>query len=375
MTDHVPAPRRSRLALSLGLAFQFAALLIVWEIALRVVWERPGDDSPRAFAPDPAYGFAPVPGASGVHVSGEYSAGFDHGQYGFRSDDLAVDAPGARERVLVLGDSQTYGLGVPEGEGFCDRLIESFDSRIALVNAGCNGYGTRNSLAVLHHFGEVWRPDRVWLVFFWNDLEDDWSRSEPQFARDAQGQLISSAALPAAWTPLSRAGLPETEPRPERFQSRLALFLKERTRPWRYRWLGSKARDIASVEDRDMAWKTQRDLLKAVRDRTAELGAELTVIALPNQTQIDPSAAIPSIRPLNYDVQERLFEVCRELGVRTFDLRPALRAAFEETDQPLYYFADRHLTPRGHAVVASALQAALLEPTAPNPATSAAQAQ
>ena len=360
-----PSRSRSNWAKGLALAFQLAACLAVWELAVRWTWNRPADRSTPAFQADAGYGFAPIPGASGLHVSAEYDTRFTHGARGFRSSDAAVDEPGSRQRLLVLGDSQTYGLGVSNGATFCDRIVESQRSSIALVNAGCNGYGTRNSLAVLHHFGAQWRPDRVWLVFFWNDLEDDWTRATPEFSRSAEGQLIRSDPPPADWNPLARLAQPPDPNRDRSFESKLARFLKEATRPWRYRRFGSKSRDIASPEDLDAAWEVQRELLGALRDRAAELGAELTILALPNQTQIDADAVIQSIRPLNYNVQDRLFEVCEELGLEALDLRPALREARAADSAPLFYYADRHLTARGHAVVAQALEQKLLAPETP----------
>ncbi len=357
--------RRSKWAGGLALAFQLAGLFAAWELAVRLSWNRPADRSTPAFQVDAGYGFAPIPGASGLHVSAEYDTRFTHGVHGFRSPDPAVDKPGSRERLLVLGDSQTYGLGVSNGVTFCDRLAENRQASLALVNAGCNGYGTRNSLAVLHHFGAQWRPDRVWLVFFWNDLEDDWTRTTPEFSRDAQGQLTRADPPPTDWSPLERL-VQIPEPKQARaFESKLSRFLKEATRPWRYRWLGSKPREIANSEDLEAAWVVQSELLRALRDRAAELNTELTILALPNQTQINAEAVIQSIRPLNYDVQDRLFQVCDELGLEIFDLRPALREAHAADPAPLYYYADRHLTARGHAVLAQALEQNLLVPDTP----------
>jgi len=92
-----------------------------------------------------------------------------------------------------------------------------------------------------------------------------------------------------------------------------------------------------------------------LRLRAEELGSDFVVISIPGQSRVDPGARIAGIEPLACEIEEKLDRVCTELNIRYIDLLPDMRTAREQTQSPLYYFADRHLTPLGNQVVAGVL--------------------
>lgn len=333
--------------LLLGLAAGLA------ELGLRLRWTPSSCASDPSLRSHPHFEMAPLPWASGNLVSAEYSARFEHTGRGWRND---LD-PGRPRRILVLGDSQTYGLGVSNGETFVDR-IESAHAELDLWNAGCNGYGTRNHLATLCAIGRAWRPELVALVFFWNDVEDNLKDSVPQFARSSSGRpeplAAGGAEFDLSGTDPPAAG-PRGTPRPCRKRSYLVAFLKEGLRGLRYRWIGMGRRAIRTAADAEAGWAETRALLELVQAECEALGAKLLVAALPDHNQVDPRSKIRNIEPLNFVVQARLAEELDRLGIEHVDLLPELRAAFEAGGPALYYYADRHLTARGHGVVAEAL--------------------
>lgn len=327
------------------------------ELFLRLRWTPPSALSCESFGAHPLYVTGPLPGSSGRHVKTEYDVPFEINRLGFRGPlpDLTPDpASGSRRpRILVLGDSQTFGLGVANGQTFCDHLREGLGD-VELVNAGSNGYGTREELAVLHHLGAAWHPDLVLMVCFWNDLEDNVKRDVPAFALDEEDHVVRLDAHDGDFDPLALREPVEARPR-ELTGPRLACFLKEALRGLRYRTLGIKPRKIRTEEDQRAAFEVFRGLLALARRRAEELDCELVVVSLPDHNQVDPEAVIKNIEPVNFDIQERLFAACDELEVPTIDLLPPLRAAFDETHEPLYYYADKHLRPSGHEVVGEVL--------------------
>jgi lysophospholipase L1-like esterase len=76
-------------------------------------------------------------------------------------------------RVLVLGDSFTFGSGLALGNTYIGLLQRDFDSkfgegRIQLLNAGAGGTGTADQLAFLEAFGDDLKPSAV-VVFVSGD--------------------------------------------------------------------------------------------------------------------------------------------------------------------------------------------------------------
>lgn len=83
-------------------------------------------------------------------------------------------APG-RRRVLVLGDSFVFGVGVNEPSAFSSRLEALLDAgapgRYEVVNMGVSGYSTDQQYLLFRELGASLQPDIVILVACDNDFE------------------------------------------------------------------------------------------------------------------------------------------------------------------------------------------------------------
>ena len=333
------------------------ATFALCEMLLRLAWTPPSLRSTQAFEPHPVYGVAPIPGIAGVRHTVEYAHPFAHTPQGFRAGSaLGVVAAHKRApRVLFLGDSFTYGMGVADDETFVNRVAAALPG-VEVVNAGVNGYGQFEELALLDALGPALRPDLTVVVFFWNDLEDNLEAGAPSFTVDSDGRVVrTDLVVPAAFDPLaSRTG------HVERPSARGPLYytrelVKEGLKGVRYRYLGISARDIQTEEQLRQAWTVAANAFELLLRRAREVGSRLLVISIPDHNKVDPLAVIKNIEPLNYDVEDALRETLLRLGVPYFDTFDALRSAHESGEGGLYYYADRHLTPRGHRVLADAL--------------------
>jgi hypothetical protein len=95
--------------------------------------------------------------------------------HGLRDDEIPYDKPAGEKRVLVLGDSVTFGWGVSQGETFADRmeylLNELPGDRWQVINSGVNGYNTEQEAAYLRIEGMRYSPDFVLLVYVSNDVD------------------------------------------------------------------------------------------------------------------------------------------------------------------------------------------------------------
>ncbi|HET6164080.1 MAG TPA: SGNH/GDSL hydrolase family protein [Planctomycetota bacterium] len=124
-------------------------------------------------------------------------------ELGLRGASVGEERAAGTFRVLCIGDSTTYGLGVPEPATWVRRLEADLNStapsglRIEVVNAGVPAYNTRDELALYRSLADRLRPDLVVLGFYGNDLE----RLGFHVATDGS-VLPDPFPVPDAWNPV-----------------------------------------------------------------------------------------------------------------------------------------------------------------------------
>ena len=340
--------------------------LLAAELVLRVAWVPPSTLSTQQTGRHPVYVWALRPGISGRHVNNEFDYAFRHTRQGLRGTEiLTADRDTARSRrILMLGDSFTYGVGSGEDEHFAHLLQQSMPD-VQLINAGVSGYSQRQQLAVLNQLGPVLQPDLVVLNFFWNDLEENVKHAEPAWRRAADGSVErTDVQVSADFDPLALRTDSAAEPDAGPWLKRAYLYLlvKEGLRGFRKRLFGNSKRDIETAAQMDAAWELTTELLAMLRDKSRASGAPFVIIGLPDHMLVDPQRAnTKGMNPLNVEIQARLAEVTAELGIPYFDLLPGLQKLQAENPELFYYVIDRHLTPAGNVAVANLARPFLLD--------------
>lgn len=174
--------------------------------------------SPGAFAPalfEPAVGFTLKPG----QPIAEWGDAFTANEIGYRTGPLKRG--GKRSfRVVFLGDSWTFGLGVSEEESF-PRQVEALANglgaakgKVVAINLGLPGYNTLNEVAALEFFYDRLQPDAVVICPTPNDA-------------DSSGNVLPNGSLTHAGVERDGFGDPSTA-----FRLRVADSFKFRGR-WR----------------------------------------------------------------------------------------------------------------------------------------------
>jgi GDSL-like Lipase/Acylhydrolase family len=98
---------------------------------------------------------------------------------GLRGPDVTEEKPAGTRRVLLLGDSFTFGVGVREEDTFARRLEVDLNraapsgERVEVINAGVQGYNTRDEVFYLEREWLKLEPDLVIIVFYLNDAYED----------------------------------------------------------------------------------------------------------------------------------------------------------------------------------------------------------
>jgi lysophospholipase L1-like esterase len=387
----------SRLSLILfGLFFGLIAL----EIGFRILYP---DPSPKLVNQGlqfhPTYGLAFTPGAEGWNTSlrGEYSTYITINNKGLRGQEYPYTKEAGTFRILVLGDSFTAGLQVPEEETFAKLLearLNQHDpkTRFEVINAGIIGYGTDKELAYYAHEGYKYQPDLVLLAFFTgNDITDNiWyslyelkenelvpvppspheDNLTPNWAKDGslfkkiRNFLYTHSRLYSVSIELLT--LSAVQRVPAVAQWLVSLGFVELTRPmvnygnlYAFRYLP------------DEAWETTRALLVRLNQEVEVHGSQLLVVSLPDETDVDEERrreiletyahltkqeALQGPRPT-----DRLAEILQQAGIAYVQLLPALQAYHRQSQSPLYYKYDGHWTPAGHQVAGQAIYEYLVQ--------------
>jgi lysophospholipase L1-like esterase len=136
-----------------------------------------------------------IPGASGIN------------SLGFRGPEVLPEkGPGIR-RVIILGDSVAFGMGVRDDETFVGQLRELFrNADVEFINTAVAGYSTYNERQLLSERVLGLRPDLVIWQTCLNDIAD------PRFHVNAVANVqlqVPAEAIPQPDTVQRFAALPQ----------------------------------------------------------------------------------------------------------------------------------------------------------------------
>jgi hypothetical protein len=300
----------------------------------------------HTYSPD--YGWTPRPSFRYTLAGSETSIN----RLGYRGREYPpAHAPG-RTRLVMLGDSVTFGFGVRDDETF-SAVLESLDPGLEVVNLGVQGYGTDQELLKLRKEGLAYRPDGVVLnVCLANDLLDnaadksiyDGVYPKPYF-RLLDGRLVEFAEH-VRLSPSRRLGLWLSQ------RSVLFNWVLETTHVDRARYQREVAGEGAS-EPGDKAFEVTFALVRAAHDEAQAHGAWFVAFLYPSLRDF--------IRPSRRAAR---FPQAPELrGVEVVDLLPRFLAGgfTRETFSRYALDGNLHLTREGHVLAARVLLDVLRE--------------
>jgi lysophospholipase L1-like esterase len=292
--------------------------------------------------------------------SGRYGESLSINGHGMRdrawaapaAEGLSVLAGGRRGlRVVVLGDSRPYGYGVALDETFPRRLEAALrvdDADRLVMNFGQPGFHLSQFVRLYELNARRWRPDFVVVCVGTIAITP---MLPPLVERNFP--LNDWIVRTALWDALDRRWLLARHGRAAREHWIRTGQLAEAEAAQR----GFKlARDAPWSEEARPLWDAAAVELARLSDAVVVDGGRLIVLVLPRRTELQPGAA------------EQLAERWRALvptqhvasgTVAVVDVAATLRAL----DAPFLASDTEHLTPAGHAAVATALAPALARST------------
>ena len=175
-------PRRTRVFFWILLILLAAVLsLFGGEIALRALYRDQDVTGTywglHAFEADDVLGYRHASGYRGrVYRSGIFDCPVEISAYGLRQAGAGPQAEYER-KILLLGDSFTFGLGVREESTFASLMRSSLNpDGIGVINAGQAGYSAEQEVALGMRLAPIMKPNVIILsLFLDNDIKDDYT--------------------------------------------------------------------------------------------------------------------------------------------------------------------------------------------------------
>ncbi|MCA8952216.1 MAG: hypothetical protein KDE27_22085 [Planctomycetes bacterium] len=198
-----PARRGRKLLFGvIALAVGLVGALVVAEIALRI-WDPlrlPHEDTRGFYRLDGEGRIETTPGWTNTQYVDGAAIAVHMNALGLRGPELGPEQPGER-RVLMLGDSFVFGLGVADDATIPARLeqqLRAAGEKVAIGNAGMFGTGPREWSYTLERHRPAFHPDAVVAVMYvGNDVQD--SLMDPLSVVDGWLMISGSGELQKSW--------------------------------------------------------------------------------------------------------------------------------------------------------------------------------
>lgn len=233
---------------------------------------------------------------------------------GFRDQEMSKAKTEGTWRVLLLGDSLTFGWGVRREQTFARLLETRLDAtrETEVLNLGHVNYNTVQQVNLLLDEGLAYHPDQVVVFFFINDAEPVPAPSELSWVGNLRFARFYGSRLKALQARFGEAS---------DYRAHYAAFYREEA----------------------PGWRAARDAFAALRDACRENGIALQVVLLPELHEL---ARYPFARE-----HEQVGAFLQSEGIPFLDLPPLFAT---EADPPSLWVApdDAHPNARGHALIA-----------------------
>ncbi|MFH1680427.1 MAG: GDSL-type esterase/lipase family protein [Candidatus Eisenbacteria bacterium] len=322
-------------------ALVLAGLLATGEISVRTFGPKPDEGRYHDMIPGSPRRYGLTPGGTGI-VGGEPLL---VNSFGMRDHEYALNKSPRTFRIALLGDSYTFGVGVPLSATFGKLLEESLNMsdagrRYEVMNFGVSGYNTVQELATLRESAARFAPDLVLVAYYLNDTEGPGDESERQLRRRI------------GWW---KAGL---------VRIRVSLKRHSRLMAWLMHQGIILVRSITHVEhlsdidfDRRFAdeaegWQRSRTALEEMKQVADSLHSRMFLVLIPLLVNTNDQYRYR-------DAHERILSYCAEIEVPSCDLLDAFMGL--EAKRLRVSYLDPHLNEQAHRLAAAWIEKSMRE--------------
>ena len=323
------------------------------ELALRI-WNPPMAKPQMAqiHRASPIFDWELVPGAIG---RGGFGATYQINSAGFRDAEHELKKPSGKNRIMVIGDSFTFGPSVNLEDTYpkqLERILNDSNIRCEVINCGVIGYDMWQHIEMLKRKVLPHQPDLVILGLFLNDITDpvppykkgagEWKERNP-FEPEGTSEIMRHFFLWNYFWNLNYRF--ETKYRYRRGHAYLQGIDKRNKKfgPGTHK---SKWRKIMYGKLEKQEYEEFKDALNEFVLTAKSDGTSVLVAMIPDAAQLHD----PGKQAVNRFVEQS----CLETGAPFVDTTPGLEK--EKDPRPLYLFPkEPHNSPEGYRLIAQTI--------------------
>lgn len=284
--------------------------------------------------PSPILGYSMIPGLRDVHIQTN--------SQGLRDREHPWEKDTGVKRILGIGDSFTFGYGVPVKDCYLkqlENLLNRGTEKWEVINAGVSGYNMWQHLAYFRHYGWKYGADIVIIGVYFDDFNGD---PYPGVLNANQKRYRTLSFLRLA--NVARNGIDLL-----RFKFRYLFGAS---------WLRSieeRRRYISNTENRSiLSGNASSEIYEKFESRLKELGrladsqgSKVLVLMIPDVVQLNH----PELQAVNHIVRS----ASKRSDAAFLDVTPR----FERADniKGLYLLPyDAHTSPKGNRIIAEEIE-------------------
>ena len=298
----------------------------------------------------PIFGWEHIPNVSGV---GKLSTKISINSYGFRDTEHQLKKDENVYRIMAVGDSFTFGMGVNFEDTYSkqlETLLNNGGIKSEVINCGVLGYNMWQNFEVLRYKVLPFSPDLVILAVFLND--------------------ISQSSHPSDSNPEWNPQIPSSVSFFKNFKNKFYFYNFIRNLGILYRvkyrykmghaYLGGIEERKKHLNDESSFWhKVIYGKLEEQKysdfsntfdqfvSTTKTIGSKLVVLMIPDASQLHD----PERQHINRFVEH----VCVKNDIPFIDATPLFEIEADPDTLFLYPF-DAHISPKGHRIIAELLK-------------------
>jgi len=331
-------------AVGLGLSFS----LLLGEVIVR--YKRPQVIGTSLSALDEHLRKVLKPGVKGykMHPNG-YRYTFTHNLQGLRAFKEYLQGRVSWYRILMLGDSFTYGFSVSDNETFpffLQDICQRQDLSCEVINAGVGGTGTDYALYFFQKLGWKFFPDIAILCFYYNDFFDNSQGAYYIIGRDEklyeQPLVKTSSLISSIFYKIQNTGWYDFLMK----HSHLFCLLKNELSGY----LSKSKNKLPGNPERKITPQLIRltqIYIRALRDHVMRNGSDFLVFYLPDYSEVENFLRQGEVS----EYETALRQICESEEIEFFSFNPIF-AQLGEKFKSIYLGGDIHFSPYGNALVA-----------------------